>query len=85
MRRNQETLPRTGRPRGSHAHAPADDDPVGIGPGTEDDLPAIVDILNYTIVSSDATFISQPVTLAERREWFGRFSGTGPYRLFAGP
>jgi phosphinothricin acetyltransferase len=82
VRRNQETFPRTGRPRGSHAHAPAYDDPVGIGPGTEDDLPTIVEILNYTIVNSDATFTSQPVTLAERREWFGRFSGTGPYRLF---
>lgn len=71
-----------GRPRGPRAHSSADGDPVEIGPGSEDDLPAIADILNYTIMNSDATFTSQPVTLAERRAWFGRFSGTGPYRLF---
>ncbi len=52
-----------------------------IGPGTEDDLPAIVAILNYTIVNSDATLTSEPVTVAERREWFGQFSLAGPYRL----
>jgi phosphinothricin acetyltransferase len=55
--------------------------PVEVGPGTEDDLPAIVAILNYTIVNSDATFTSELVTVAERREWFGRFSLTGPHRL----
>jgi phosphinothricin acetyltransferase len=40
-----------------------------------------VAILNYTIANSDATFASEPVTVAERRVWFGRFSATGPYRL----
>jgi phosphinothricin acetyltransferase len=59
----------------------ADPCPFEIGPGTEGDLPAIVDILNHTIVNSDATFTSEPVTVAERREWFGRFSLTGPHRL----
>jgi phosphinothricin acetyltransferase len=59
----------------------ADPDPVEIRPGTEDDLAAIVAILNYTIVNSDATFTSEPVTVAERRDWFERFSPTGPYRL----
>src|SRR5215813_9456336 len=80
--RSGSPRPMPDRPGRSRAHAPADDDPVEIGPGTEDDLPAIVDILNYAIANSDATFTSQPVTLAERRGWFGRFSGTGPYRLF---
>ena len=59
----------------------ADPQPVEIRPGTEGDLPAIVAILNYTIANSDATFSSEPVTVAERRVWFERFSQTGPYRL----
>jgi phosphinothricin acetyltransferase len=52
-----------------------------IEPGREDDLPAIVDILNYTIMNSNATLAAQPVSVAERREWFERFAPTGPYRL----
>jgi phosphinothricin acetyltransferase len=55
--------------------------PVEIGPGTDDDLPAIVAILNYTIANSDATFTSEPATLAGRRDWFERFAPAGPYRL----
>ena len=57
-------------------------EPVIVEPGREDHLPAITDILNYTIMNSNATLATQPVTLADRREWFGRFSVTGPYRLF---
>lgn len=67
--------------QGSSSFPSADPYPIEIGPGTEEDLPAIVAILNYTIVNSDATFTSEPVTVAERREWFGRFSVTGPHRL----
>ncbi len=53
-----------------------------IGPGTEADLPRIVEILNYTAANSHATFATRPTTVAERRDWFERFSSTGPYRLF---
>jgi phosphinothricin acetyltransferase len=67
--------------QGTSVHSSADTDPVEIGPGTEDDLPTIVDILNYTIVNSNATLTSQPVTVTERRDWFGRFSPAGPHRL----
>ena len=52
-----------------------------IEPGNEGDLPAITGILNYTIMNSNATLATEPVTVDERREWFGRFSVTGPYRL----
>ncbi len=38
-------------------------------------------ILNYTIANSDASFASEPTTVAERRVWFERFSPTGQYRL----
>jgi phosphinothricin acetyltransferase len=48
---------------------------------TEDDLLAIVGILNYTAASSIARFETRPVSVAELRDWFGQFSATGPYRL----
>ncbi len=59
----------------------SDRHPVAIVPGGESDLPAIVAILNYTIENSDATFSTKSVTVAERRDWFKRFSATGPHRL----
>lgn len=62
-------------------HPPAGREPVIVGPGGEGDLQAITDILNYTIMNSNATLATGPVTIADRREWFGRFSVTGPYRL----
>jgi phosphinothricin acetyltransferase len=54
---------------------------VRTGPGTEHDLHAIADILNYAAANSNATLASEPVTVADRREWFARFAATGPYRL----
>jgi phosphinothricin acetyltransferase len=65
----------------AQAYAPADLEPVLVGPGTEDDLPGIVEILNYTIMNSNATLATQPVSVAERRKWLERFSATGPYQL----
>ena len=67
--------------QGTSTFSSAGPHPVQIGPGTEGDLPAIVAILNYTIANSDATFTSEPVTVAERRDWFERFSPAGPHRL----
>ena len=54
---------------------------IGIRPATEDDLPQIVDILNYTAANSIATFDARAVSVDERRDWFGEFSLAGPYRL----
>jgi phosphinothricin acetyltransferase len=54
---------------------------VRITAGTEDDLPAIVGILNYSAANSIAQFDTRPVSVGERSEWFGRFSASGPYRL----
>ena len=48
---------------------------------TEDDLGAIVGLLNYAAASSIARFETRPVSVAERRDWYGQFSATGPYRL----
>jgi phosphinothricin acetyltransferase len=55
--------------------------PVEIGPATDQDLAPIVGILNYAAANSIATFATRPVTVAERRDWFGQFSPAGPYRL----
>jgi phosphinothricin acetyltransferase len=54
---------------------------VVIGPATESDLPAIVDVLNYAIVNSNATLTTQPASVAERRDWLKRFSPTGPHQI----
>src|SRR5215472_9687078 len=54
---------------------------VEIRPGTEDDLPSIVEILNYTAANSIANFDTRPISVSERRDWFGQFSTVGPYRL----
>jgi phosphinothricin acetyltransferase len=69
------------RNQGTKGHSSAHPGPVEIGPGTEDDLPAIVGILNHAVVNSNATLATQPSSVAERRDWFERFSLTGPYRL----
>jgi phosphinothricin acetyltransferase len=63
------------------AGAWADLIPVVIGPAAEDDLPGIVEILNYTVAHSIASFATQPTSVGERRDWFEQFSSTGPYRL----
>jgi phosphinothricin acetyltransferase len=62
-------------------HAPADPDLAEIRPATEDDLPQIVEILNYTAANSIANFDTRPVSADERRHWFGQFSDAGLYRL----
>jgi len=59
----------------------SDPGPLAVGPGGQDDLPAIADILNYTIMNSNATLATEPTSVAGRQEWFERFSSSGPYRL----
>jgi phosphinothricin acetyltransferase len=61
--------------------APANPKPIDIRPGAEEDLPRIVEILNYTIENSHATFATQPTNVVERRAWFEQFASTGPHRL----
>jgi phosphinothricin acetyltransferase len=59
----------------------ADSAAAQIAPAALEDLPAIVGILNEAAANSIATFATRPVTVAERRDWFGRFSEAGPARL----
>jgi hypothetical protein len=65
----------------TRAPSSADPETVVVGAATESDLPAIVDVLNYAIVSSNATLTTQPTSVDERRDWLKRFSPTGPHRL----
>lgn len=55
-----------------------DPQPTTVGPGREDDLPAIASILNEAILTSNATLDTQPRAAAERLGWFRRFAATGP-------
>jgi phosphinothricin acetyltransferase len=67
--------------QGTDGRAPAGPDPIEIGPATGDDLPRIVEIVNYTAANSIANFATRPTSAAERRDWFEQFSLAGPYRL----
>jgi phosphinothricin acetyltransferase len=55
--------------------------PVEIVPATEEDLSAIVGILNETAAHSIANLDTRPITEADRLPWFKQFGGTGPHRL----
>jgi phosphinothricin acetyltransferase len=79
---SRDSLDHADMSQGTDAYSSAGLEPVTVEPGSEDDLPAIVEILNYTIMNSNATLATEPTSVAERRGWFGRFSSTGPYRLF---
>jgi phosphinothricin acetyltransferase len=67
--------------RGTDDRAPAGPGAVEVRHGTDGDLPLIADILNDTAANSIANFDTRPVSVDERRDWFGQFSRTGPYRL----
>jgi phosphinothricin acetyltransferase len=60
---------------------PIGPNPIDIRPATREDLPRIVEILNFTIENSHATFATQPTTVVERQTWFEQFASTGPHRL----
>lgn len=50
-------------------------------PADIDDLPRLTEFYNHYVVNSHVTFDLEPVTPAERREWFAQFAATGPHRL----
>ena len=47
----------------------------------EADLPALTDLYNHYVLTSPATFDLEPVSVEDRREWFGHYHDTGPHRL----
>lgn len=61
--------------------ASAEPNPPEIRPATEDDLPQIVGIYNYSAAHSIANFDTRPASVTDRRDWFGQFAPSGPHRL----
>jgi phosphinothricin acetyltransferase len=51
---------------------------------TLDDLEALTDIYNHSIVNSAITFDLQTFAPSERRGWFDDHSHAGPHRLLVG-
>lgn len=52
-----------------------------VRPAEESDLVQLADIYNHYVRTSAATFDIEPVSLANRREWFGHYHASGPHRL----
>jgi phosphinothricin acetyltransferase len=55
---------------------------VHVRPATEHDLAGINEIYNHYVLESHVTFDLEPVDMDARREWFGHYEESGPYRLF---
>ena len=53
-----------------------------IRPAVSADLPALVQIYNYYVRASIATFDLDEFTVPQREEWFGHYGTAGPHRLF---
>jgi phosphinothricin acetyltransferase len=54
---------------------------IDVRSARESDLVALTGIYNHYIRTSPVTFDIEPVTLEERREWFGHYHETGRHRL----
>ena len=52
-----------------------------IEPARQDDLPAILGILNHYIEHDHCTFDTRPWSVEQKQSWFDGFSDDGPYRL----
>ncbi len=51
--------------------------------GRQDDLAAILDIYNWYVLHSNATFDVEPISTDRAQIWFDQFAATGPHRLVA--
>jgi len=54
---------------------------VHVRRATEADLDAINDIYNHFVAETHVTFDVAPVSMEDRREWFGHYAESGPHRL----
>lgn len=50
--------------------------------GREDDLARINEIYNHYVLTTAITFDIEPITMEQRRAWFGAYSAHGRHRLF---
>jgi phosphinothricin acetyltransferase len=56
-------------------------DPAEIVTGGAADLADIVAVLNQAAADSIASFDTQPIEVAQRRDWLAQFGPSGPHRL----
>ncbi len=56
-------------------------DKLTIRPATGEDIPQLADLYNHYILTSPATFDTEPHTIEAKREWFSKYSDFGPYRV----
>lgn len=63
------------------AEAGPANDAVAIRPGEPGDVPALLDIYNHYVLTSNATFDTVPLTLEQRQEWFSHYHAEGRHRL----
>jgi phosphinothricin acetyltransferase len=54
---------------------------LSVRPAAEDDLEAINDIYNHFVAETHITFDVEPVSMEDRREWFGHYAESGRHRL----
>lgn len=54
---------------------------MNIRPATPDDLAPLLELRNWYVENSFATFDEAPLTLAQISQWFSQFGPTGPHRL----
>lgn len=56
-------------------------DELTIRAATDDDVPQLAELYNHYILTSPATFDTEPHTVAQKREWFAGYASSGPYRV----
>lgn len=56
-------------------------DDLTIRAAVDADIPQLADLYNHYIINTAATFDTEPHTVAAKREWFAKFSDSGPYRV----
>ena len=56
-------------------------DHLTIRPADDDDIPQLAELYNHYILTSPATFDTEPHTVEAKREWFSKYSDSGPYRV----
>src|SRR5712691_9339305 len=57
---------------------------VTVRPADEEDLGKLNDIYNRYVLETHFTFDFDPMTIEERRQWFGHYDTTGRYRVVVG-
>ncbi len=56
-------------------------DDLTIRSAVDADVPQLADLYNHYIRTSPATFDTEPHTVEQKREWFAKYSDSGPYRV----